>query len=224
MSLSNWLSSRGWRVGGLREIAGPFVARRLKRRGRGSVHSCRVSPQDAAWCCVAAGSHLGVLAGRDLAARCAEWPARPEGRAVSQWRERRAGADRRVVNVTVGGRDHPHERGPVAARGAEPARGGRPASSGPDPPGRGAGRRPGGPQGGPGTRVRDPRRAARQDHPTPPGAAEAGLSRAEQRLEVRPGPGDAGREGPAAQARQPGRRRASPKPGGGRSGRPRAFS
>ncbi len=56
-------------MGGLREIAAPFVAgapagARVRTR-------LRVSPQDAA-VLRAAGSHLGSLAGRDLAARCAE--------------------------------------------------------------------------------------------------------------------------------------------------------
>ena len=56
-------------MGSLREIAVPFVAGapagvRVRTR-------LRVSPGDAA-VLRAAGSHLGMLAGRDLAARCAE--------------------------------------------------------------------------------------------------------------------------------------------------------
>jgi len=74
-------------VGGLREIAGPFVAgapagARVRTR-------LRVSPQDAA-VLGAVGSYLGVLAGRDLAARCAEGRLDAKGRAVSRRERKRA--------------------------------------------------------------------------------------------------------------------------------------
>src|SRR6202035_432503 len=81
------MPSRGCRVGRLREIAGPFVAgapagARVRTR-------LRVSPQDAA-VLGAVGSHLGVLAGRDLAARCAEGRLDAKGRAVSRAARKRA--------------------------------------------------------------------------------------------------------------------------------------
>ena len=67
----------------LRPIADPFVAAapagvRVRTR-------LRVSPQDEAvlW---AAGRHLGSLAGRDLAARCAEGRLDAMGRAASRAR------------------------------------------------------------------------------------------------------------------------------------------
>jgi hypothetical protein len=74
-------------VGGLREIAAPFVVgapagARVRTR-------LRVSPQDAA-VLRAAGSHLGSLAGRDLAARCAEGRLDAAGRAVSRRERKRA--------------------------------------------------------------------------------------------------------------------------------------
>ena len=74
-------------MGGLREIAAPFVAgapagARVRTR-------LRVSPGDAA-VLAAVGSHLGVLAGRDLAARCAEGRLDPRGRAVSRRERKRA--------------------------------------------------------------------------------------------------------------------------------------
>lgn len=71
----------------LRPIADPFVAAapagvRVRTR-------LRVSPQDEAvlW---AAGRHLGSLAGRDLAARCAEGRLDAMGRAASRARRKRA--------------------------------------------------------------------------------------------------------------------------------------
>ena len=74
-------------MGRLRVIAAPFVAgapagARVRTR-------LRVSPQDAAvlW---AAGSHLGSLAGGDLAARCAEGRLDAGGRAVSRRERKRA--------------------------------------------------------------------------------------------------------------------------------------
>jgi hypothetical protein len=78
---------RGCRVSGLRPIAGPFVAAApagVRVRAR-----LRVSPQDEAvlW---AAGTHLGSLAGRDLAARCAEGRLDAKGRAGSHARRKKA--------------------------------------------------------------------------------------------------------------------------------------
>ena len=161
------------RVGGLREIAAPFVV--AAPAGARVRTRLRVSPGDAA-VLRAAGRHLGSLAGRDLAARCGEGRLDARGRAVSRAGRKRAltalsssrwagaitrvsedswqladrnlraeraglrariakvearcavaagaeaGADRRVV-VPVGRRDHPDQRGPVAARRPEPARG-----------------------------------------------------------------------------------------------------
>ena len=74
-------------MGRLREIAAPFVAgapagARVRTR-------LRVSPQDAA-VLRAVGSHLGSLAGRDLAARCAEGRLDAEGRTVSRRERKRA--------------------------------------------------------------------------------------------------------------------------------------
>jgi IS605 OrfB family transposase len=71
----------------LRQIAAPFVAgapagARVRTR-------LRVSPEDAA-VLRAVGSHLGSLAGRDLAARCAEGRLDAEGRAVSRRERKRA--------------------------------------------------------------------------------------------------------------------------------------
>jgi hypothetical protein len=78
---------RGWRVSGLRPIAGPFVAAapaaaRVRTR-------LRVSPQDEA-VLRAVGTHLGSLAGRDLAARCAEGRLDAKGRAGSRARRKKA--------------------------------------------------------------------------------------------------------------------------------------
>jgi IS605 OrfB family transposase len=71
----------------LREIAAPFVASapagaRVRTR-------LRVSPGDAA-VLRAVGSHLGSLAGRDLAARCAEGRLDAKGRTVSRRERKRA--------------------------------------------------------------------------------------------------------------------------------------
>ena len=78
---------RRCRVSGLRRIAGPFVAAapagvRVRTR-------LRVSAQDEAvlW---AVGTHLGSLAGRDLAARCAEGRLDAKGRARSRARRKKA--------------------------------------------------------------------------------------------------------------------------------------
>src|SRR6202035_2798848 len=81
------MPSRMCRVGRLREIGAPFVAGapagvRVRTR-------LRVSPQDAA-VLRAVGSHLGSLAGRDLAARCAEGRLDAKGRAVSRRERKRA--------------------------------------------------------------------------------------------------------------------------------------
>jgi len=74
-------------VSGLRRIAAPFVAAvpagaRVRTR-------LRVSPGDAA-VLRAVGSHLGSLAGRDLAARCAEGRLDARGRAASRAARKRA--------------------------------------------------------------------------------------------------------------------------------------
>ncbi len=74
-------------MGRLREIAAPFVAgvpagARVRTR-------LRVSAGDAA-VLRAAGSHLGMLAGGDLAARCAEGRLDARGRAVSRRERKRA--------------------------------------------------------------------------------------------------------------------------------------
>ncbi|HTW03541.1 MAG TPA: transposase [Streptosporangiaceae bacterium] len=71
----------------LRAIAGPFVAAgptgvRVRTR-------LRLSPGDAA-VLQAAGTHLGSLAGRDLAARCREGRLDAKGRAVSRAARKRA--------------------------------------------------------------------------------------------------------------------------------------
>jgi hypothetical protein len=74
-------------VGRLREIVAPFVAgapagARVRTR-------LRVSPEDAA-VLRAVGSLLGSLAGRDLAARCAQGRLDAAGRAVSRRERKRA--------------------------------------------------------------------------------------------------------------------------------------
>jgi hypothetical protein len=74
-------------VGRLREIAAPFVAgapagARVRTR-------LRVSPEGAA-VLRAVGSHLGSLAGRDLAARCAQGRLDASGRAISRRERKRA--------------------------------------------------------------------------------------------------------------------------------------
>jgi hypothetical protein len=74
-------------VGGLREIAAPFVA--AAPAGARVRARLRVSPQDEA-VLRAAGRHLGMLAGRDLAARCAEGRLDARGKAASRARRKRA--------------------------------------------------------------------------------------------------------------------------------------
>jgi IS605 OrfB family transposase len=73
--------------GGLREIAAPFVA--AAPAGARVRARLRVSAGDEA-VLRAAGSHLGSLAGRDLAARCAEWRLGSKGEAASRARRKRA--------------------------------------------------------------------------------------------------------------------------------------
>ena len=74
-------------MSGLRPIAGPFVA--AAPAGARVRARLRVSGQDEAvlW---AAGAHLGSLAGRDLAARCAEGRLDAKGRARSRARRKKA--------------------------------------------------------------------------------------------------------------------------------------
>jgi hypothetical protein len=76
-----------WRVTGLGPIAAPFVA--AAPAGARVRTRLRVSPEDAAvlW---AVGSHLGSLAGRDLAVRCAEGRLDPRGKPVSRRARKRA--------------------------------------------------------------------------------------------------------------------------------------
>jgi len=82
------MSSRQVKAGGLlRPIAEPFVA--APPAGARVRTRLRVSPQDEAvlW---AVGRHLGSLAGRDLAARCAEGRLDARGRAESRRERKRA--------------------------------------------------------------------------------------------------------------------------------------
>jgi hypothetical protein len=73
-------------VSGLREIAAPFAS--AAPAGARVRARLRVSPEDEV-VLRAAGSHLGSLAGRDLAARCAEGRLDARGKAVSRaWRKR----------------------------------------------------------------------------------------------------------------------------------------
>jgi hypothetical protein len=74
-------------VSRLREIAAPFVA--AAPAGARVRTRLRVSPQDAG-VLTAAGRHLGMLAGRDLAARCAEGKLDAKGRAESRRERKRA--------------------------------------------------------------------------------------------------------------------------------------
>jgi hypothetical protein len=74
-------------VGGLRRIAAPFVA--AAPAGARVRTRLRVSTQDEA-VLRAAGSHLGSLAGRDLAARCAEGHLDARGRTASRAARKRA--------------------------------------------------------------------------------------------------------------------------------------
>jgi hypothetical protein len=73
-------------VSGLRRIADPFVT--VGPAGARVRTRLRVSPRDEA-VLRAAGTHLGSLAGRDLAARCAEGRLDTKGRARSRaWRKK----------------------------------------------------------------------------------------------------------------------------------------
>ena len=74
-------------MSGLRPLAAPFVA--AAPAGARVRTRLRVSAQDEAvlW---AAGTHLGSLAGRDLAARCAEGRLDAKGRAASRARRKKA--------------------------------------------------------------------------------------------------------------------------------------
>ncbi len=74
-------------MSGLREMAAPFVA--AAPAGARVRTRLRVSPEDEA-VLRAAGTHLGSLAGRDLAARCAEGRLDARGRAVSRAARKRA--------------------------------------------------------------------------------------------------------------------------------------
>jgi hypothetical protein len=81
--------SSGWvkTCGRLREIAGPFVA---AAPGGARVRTrLRVSEQDAV-VLRAVGRHLGSLAGKDLAARCAEGRLDARSRAESRRERKRA--------------------------------------------------------------------------------------------------------------------------------------
>jgi len=71
----------------LRPVAAPFVA--AAPAGARVRTRLRVSGQDGA-VLRAAGSHLGSLAGRDLAARCAEGRLDAKGKAASRARRKRA--------------------------------------------------------------------------------------------------------------------------------------
>jgi hypothetical protein len=73
--------------GSLRPIAPPFVA--AAPAGARVRTRLRVSARDEA-VLRAAGRHLGSLAGRDLAARCAEGPLDAKGKAASRARRKRA--------------------------------------------------------------------------------------------------------------------------------------
>ena len=120
----------------------------------------------------------------------------------------------------MGRGDHPHQRGRLPAREPKPGRRARHPHS-PRPEDRGPARRPRRDQGRAPCRVRDPRRAARQDDPAEGAEGTPGPRRAADRSRGRGG--DAGR--PAADARppQPGRRRADRRPVAGAVGRRAAF-
>jgi hypothetical protein len=75
-------------VSGLRPVAAPFVA--AAPAGARVRTRLRVSARDEA-VLRAAGTHLGSLAGRDLAARCAEGRLDAQGKAGSRARRKKAG-------------------------------------------------------------------------------------------------------------------------------------
>jgi hypothetical protein len=83
-----------WRVSGLRPIAIPFVA--AAPAGARVRARLRASEQDEA-VLRAVGMHLGSLAGRDLAARCAEGRLDVRGQAVS--RAARTGLQARIRRI-----------------------------------------------------------------------------------------------------------------------------
>jgi hypothetical protein len=109
----------------LREIAAPFVA--AAPAGARVRTRLRVSPRDAE-VLRAAGRHLGALAGRDLAARCAEGRLDARGRTASRRERKRAltaqSSSRRAGAVTrtsedawqLGLRNLAAGRGTLAAR------------------------------------------------------------------------------------------------------------
>jgi hypothetical protein len=171
-------------MGGLREIATPFVA--AAPAGARVRTRLRASPQDAA-VLRAVGSHLGSLAGRDLAVRCAEGQLDAKGRAVSRRERKRAltagsssrwaGAITRVSEDSwqLANRNLRAERASlrarvrrIEARAAVPAGGKVGQVAGTRPP--------------PSARQADPPAGA--ERPTGPGRAATG---------VRAGLGDAGR-------------------------------
>ena len=78
---------RWWRVTGLRPITAPFVA--VAPAGARVRARLRLSPEDDA-VLRAVGTHLGALAGKDLAARCAEGQLDAKGQAASRARRKRA--------------------------------------------------------------------------------------------------------------------------------------
>ena len=105
-----WGRGGGLVTGSLRPVAVPFVA---AAPGGARVRArLRLSPGDEA-VLRAVGAHLGSLAGKDLAARCAEGRLDARGRARSRAARKRA-LTAEVV-IAVGGGDHPHQRGPGGA-------------------------------------------------------------------------------------------------------------
>jgi hypothetical protein len=110
---------------GLREIAAPFVA--AAPAGARVRTRLRVSPRDAE-VLRAVGRHLGTLAGRDLAARCAGGRLDAKGRAASRQERKRALTDesssRRAGAITrtsedacqLASRNLAAERGTLTAR------------------------------------------------------------------------------------------------------------
>ena len=154
----------------------------------------RVSPQDAA-VLRAAGSHLGVLAGRDLAARCAEGRLDAKGRAVSRRERKRAltagSSSRWAGAITRTSEDQWQlaDRNLRAERASLRARVRRIEARAAVPAGGKNGRVRG--YATPAERHAKILRLQALQGLAGPGRAAAG---------VRPGPGDAGRAGPAAQA------------------------
>ena len=130
-------------------------------------------------CCGPAGSHLGSLAGRDLAARCAEGRLDAKGRAVSRAVRKRAltaqVSSRWAGAITRASEDQWQPRRTEPARRAS-----QPAGEGPED--RGPARRPRGREVRPGARVRDPGRAARQSLRLK--SLKARLARADRQLEA----------------------------------------